>query len=70
MREAIAQDTLNPSLYLRLLDIETSRHPVQEAAVEDIFGLVEASALPEDVKQSFTLRRLQFLEEFGSSITK
>ena len=70
MREAIDQDPLNPTLYLRLLDVAASGFPPNETEVEAIFAMVQRSNLPEEVKQSFTLRRAQFLEEFGSSITK
>lgn len=70
MREAIDQDPLNPTLYLRLLDVAASGCPPNETEVEAIFAMVQRSNLPEEVKQSFTLRRAQFLEEFGSSITK
>ena len=70
VREAIEQDPLNPTLYLRLLDIATSGCPPDEEVVEAVFVMVRESELTEDVKQSFALRRVQFLEEFGPSITK
>ena len=70
LREVIDADSLNPTLYLRLLDIVMSRFPLIEADVEGVFELVRGSRLSEDVKQAFALRRLQFLEEFGSSISK
>ena len=70
MREAIDKDTLNPTLYLRLLDVAASGCPPNESEVEAVFAMVQHSDLPEEVKQSFALRRAQFLEEFGSSITK
>jgi len=70
VREAIGRDPLNPTLYLRLLDIATSGCPPDEEAVEAVFAMVRESELTEDVKQSFALRRVQFLEEFGPSIAK
>lgn len=70
MREAIDLDPLNATLYLRLLDVAASGCPPKESEAEAVFAMVQSSDLPEEVKQSFALRRAQFLEEFGSSITK
>ena len=70
LREALEQDRGNPTLYLQLLEVETSRQPPCEAAAEGVFELVRNSELPEESKQAFALRRLQFLEEFGSSLEK
>jgi hypothetical protein len=38
--------------------------------VDEIFDLVKNSALPEEVKEGFSQRRLEFLEDFSSNIVK
>lgn len=60
----------NKRLYLQLLDLELSSTPVSEERVEEVFDLVTTSELSEDVKQSFSQRRLDFLEDFSYNITK
>ena len=69
LQEAIDKDKLNPTLYLQLLDLETSRYPLDEGAIEGVFQQVQGSELGEEIKHSFSLRRSQFLEEFGSDIS-
>lgn len=44
--------------------------PVDEERVEAVFDLVKTSNLPTEVKQGFSQRRLEVLEDFGSSISK
>ena len=38
--------------------------------VEKVFHLVEKSALSDEAKQSFALRRLQLMEEYSPSLIK
>ena len=38
--------------------------------VEKVFQLVEKSALSDEAKQSFALRRLQLMEEYSPSLIK
>ena len=38
--------------------------------VETVFQLVEKSALSDEAKQSFALRRLQLMEEYSPSLIK
>ena len=38
--------------------------------VEKVFQLVEKSALSDEAKQSFALRRLQLMEEYTPSLIK
>ena len=41
-----------------------------EEKVEEIFDLVKNSELSEDIKEGFSQRRLEFLEDFSSDIMK
>lgn len=38
--------------------------------MEDLFDMVKNSGLSEDVKEGFSQRRLEFLEDFSASIVK
>lgn len=58
------------TLYLQLLDLEQSRAPPNDEKIEEVFSLVHNSELDNKTKHSFTLRRQQYLEEFGSDINK
>ena len=53
-----------------MLDIALNALPVNEEAVEQVCDLAENSDLPADVKQGFSQRRLEFLEDFSCSIQK
>ena len=44
--------------------------PIDEDRLEAVFDLVKNSNLPTEVKQGFSQRRLEVLEDFGSSINK
>lgn len=68
--EAIEKDNLNKRLYLQLLDLELGALPIDEDRVEAVFDLVKNSNLPTEVKQGFSQRRLEVLEDFSSSIAK
>ena len=60
----------NKRLYLQLLDIELSACPVSEEKVEEVFDLVKNSELDTEVKQGFSQRRIEFLEDFSVDINK
>lgn len=71
IRDAMAKDRSNPLLYLQLLDLETSRTPPSQSAVEAICEEVQASSEVNDMsKAMFAQRRVAFLEEFGYDISK
>lgn len=53
-----------------MLDLELSTNPISEERVEEVFELVKTSELSENIKQSFSQRRLDFLEDFSSNINK
>ena len=60
----------NKRLYLQLLDIEFGAYPVSEEKVEEVFDLVKNSELDTEVKQGFSQRQIEFLEDFSADITK
>ncbi|CAH8525480.1 unnamed protein product [Dicrocoelium dendriticum] len=71
LKEAIEYDPRNERLYAQLLDIVYQRHPV------DLEGFIEMtnfaaidSVLPATVKLAFCQRKLQFLEEFDSDMSR
>ena len=71
IRDAMAKDHSNSLLYLQLLDLETSRTPPSQTAVEAVFEEIQASSEVNDVsKAMFAQRRVVFLEEFGYDISK
>ena len=71
IRDAMAKDRSNPLLYLQLLDLETSRTPPSQSAVEAIFEEVQTSSDVNSMsKAMFAQRRVAFLEEFGYDISK
>ena len=53
-----------------MLDLELGIFPVSEEKVEEVFDLVKDSELDTEVKQSFSQRRVEFLEDFSASIAK
>ena len=60
----------NKRLYLQLLDLELSAPDIDEDKVEELFDMVKNSGLSEDIKEGFSQRRLEFLEDFSPSIVK
>ncbi|VDO93276.1 unnamed protein product [Schistosoma margrebowiei] len=71
LKEAIDYDPRNERLYAQLLDIIYQRRPV------DIEGFIEAtnlatidSVLPAHIKLAFCQRKLQFLEEFDTDLSR
>ncbi|EDO33251.1 predicted protein, partial [Nematostella vectensis] len=70
LKQALENDKGNKRLYLQLLDIRLNESPILEDKVEEVFELVKSSDLDEDTKQGFSERRLEFLEDHCSNITK
>ncbi|CAH8452512.1 unnamed protein product [Heterobilharzia americana] len=71
LKEAIDYDPRNERLYAQLLDIIYQRRPA------DIDGFIEAanlatidSVLPAHIKLAFCQRKLQFLEEFDTDLSR
>lgn len=53
-----------------MLDLELSAIDLDEDKVDELFDMVKNSGLSEDVKEGFSQRRLEFLEDFSASIVK
>lgn len=60
----------NKRLYLQLLDLELTIPETDEDRVDEIFELVKNSTLSDEIKEGFSQRRLEFLEDFSSNIVK
>jgi len=59
----------NEKLYIQLLDMEYQKHPVDVASTLAIFSqAVSCKKLAIHTKIKMSQRRLEFLEDFGSSI--
>ena len=58
------------SLYLHWLDLELGDPVGNEEGVLQVFAAVEGSALPADAKTDFKQRKLQYVQEFGSTLDK
>lgn len=56
-------------MYLQLLDVELSSFPLKEEKVLEVFDLVRDSELNTEVKQGFSQRQVEFLEDFSADIT-
>lgn len=70
LKGALEKDKENKRLYLQLLDIELGACPVSEEKVEEVFDLVKNSELDTEVKQGFSQRQIEFLEDFSADINK
>ena len=58
----------NKKLYLSLLDLEICEETIDEVKLEQLCHLVETcNELPTEFKQGFFQRKLEILEDFGSS---
>uniref|UniRef100_A0A3P8ZYS7 Pre-mRNA-processing factor 39 n=1 Tax=Esox lucius TaxID=8010 RepID=A0A3P8ZYS7_ESOLU len=69
--EAIDQDQTSPKLYLNLLELEYSGDVQQnEADILACFDRALNSPLPLDSRLTFSQRKVEFLEDFGSDINK
>ncbi|XP_070578914.1 pre-mRNA-processing factor 39-like [Ptychodera flava] len=71
LNKAIEKDKSNGKLYLQLLDLEFQGATPNEDAVVSIFDRVlNSKDTSQDTKVVFSQRKLEFLEDFGSDITK
>jgi len=72
LKEALEKDKSNKRLYLQMLDLELhSGNHVDEGKVEEVFEAVENNdQLSSDVKQAFSQRRLEFLEDYSTNVDK
>lgn len=69
--DALEKDGKNEKLYIQLLDIEYQKHPVDVDSALDIFSKALGSEeLSVNTKIKMSQRRLEFLEDFGSSIVQ
>ncbi|KAL7888282.1 hypothetical protein AOLI_G00032560 [Acnodon oligacanthus] len=67
--EAIEKDETNPKLYLNLLELEYSGDVQQnEAEILACFDRALNSPMPLDSRVTFSQRKVEFLEDFGSDI--
>lgn len=58
------------SLYLHWLDLELADPVGNEEGVLQCFAAVEGSAMPAGEKTEFKQRKLQYVQEFGSTLEK
>lgn len=70
MREALSHNASNSSLYLHWLDLELADPVGNEEGVLQCFAAAEGSAMPADEKTEFKQRKLQYVQEFGSTLEK
>uniref|UniRef100_A0A8C8ICF0 Pre-mRNA-processing factor 39 n=1 Tax=Oncorhynchus tshawytscha TaxID=74940 RepID=A0A8C8ICF0_ONCTS len=69
--ETIDKDQTSPKLYLNLLELEYSGDVQQnEAEILACFDRALSSPLPLDCRLTFSQRKVEFLEDFGSDINK
>ncbi|XP_073709290.1 pre-mRNA-processing factor 39 isoform X2 [Garra rufa] len=67
--EAVEKDETNPKLYLNLLELEYSGDVQQnEAEIIACFDRALSSSMPLDQRITFSQRKVEFLEDFGSDI--
>ena len=52
------------------MDLELGTYPANEEKIEEVFDLVKDSELDLETKQGFSQRRVEFLEDFSSDISK
>ncbi|KAL4238356.1 PRP39 pre-mRNA processing factor 39 [Mactra antiquata] len=69
--DALEKDKKNEKLYIQLLDIEYQKHPVNVDSAMEIFSkAISCKHLSVHTKIKMSQRRLEFLEDFGSSIVQ
>ncbi|XP_027005245.1 pre-mRNA-processing factor 39 [Tachysurus fulvidraco] len=67
--EAIEKDETSPKLYLNLLELEYNGDvPQNEAEILACFDRALSSTMPLDSRVTFSQRKVEFLEDFGSDI--
>lgn len=61
----------NEKIFIQLLDIEYQKHPVDVTSALELFGkAIGCEDLSVHTKIKMSQRRLEFLEDFGSSIVQ
>ncbi|ELU07632.1 hypothetical protein CAPTEDRAFT_180947 [Capitella teleta] len=70
LQKALVSDPDNPKIHLQILDLQFQRQPLDEAMMLDIFQKAIKSKMPLENKVRFSQRRLDFLEDFGSDVTR
>lgn len=69
LNDALEIDPKNEKLYIQLLDIEYQKQPVSVPSVLEIFNrAINSDDVVLNTKIKMSQRRLEFLEDFGSSI--
>ncbi|TRY57930.1 hypothetical protein DNTS_009818 [Danionella cerebrum] len=67
--EAVEKDQANPKLYLNLLELEYSSELEQnQTEILSCFDRAIASSMPLESRLTFSQRKIDFLEDFGSDI--
>ncbi|XP_013388551.1 pre-mRNA-processing factor 39 [Lingula anatina] len=67
---ALKKDPNNSKLHLQLLDLEYQTSPLVEDGILGILNNVLSTEMTIEEKLKFSQRKLEFLEDFGSSIEK
>ncbi|XP_075531237.1 pre-mRNA processing factor 39 isoform X1 [Dermacentor variabilis] len=71
LKEALDREPTNTRLYMQLADLGYQQCPPDEALVLEAFDLaIGNTQLPAADKLVFLQRKLEFLEDFGSDVTK
>ncbi|XP_068110255.1 pre-mRNA-processing factor 39 isoform X2 [Hyperolius riggenbachi] len=71
LTDALQRDKENTKLYLNLIDLEFSGDLKQnEASILSLFDKVIKSTMPITTRVTFSQRKVEFLEDFGSDIHK
>ena len=60
----------NHKLYLQLIDLQYQKSSVDEQEMLKLFGRAIDGPLPTEHRVAFSQRRLEFLEDFGSNVTR
>lgn len=70
LRKAVEKDKDNTRLYLQLIDMGLQKTPIDENSIISILDqFLNKEGEPEQ-KLMFAQRKIEFLEDFGSDITK
>ena len=67
---ALESDPSNPKLYLQQLDLLINTTPMEVEAITDVFQKALEQDFPDKHKMLFSQRKLEFLGDFGTDITK
>lgn len=71
LTDALQKDKENTKLYLNLIDLEFSGDVKQnESSILALFDKVIKSSMPLSTRITFSQRKVEFLEDFGSDVNK